>query len=52
MQTWQRNPQNAEDEHEWTRWFAPATDYRDVIWDIHLDGLVYTTTARKVRAHG
>jgi hypothetical protein len=30
MNTWQRNPQDPADEHDWTRWFADHTLFRDV----------------------
>lgn len=29
MNTWERNPQRPEDEHDWVRWFADPAGYRD-----------------------
>lgn len=29
MNTWERNPQRPEDEHEWITWFADPLQFRD-----------------------
>lgn len=47
MQTWQRNPQSAEDEHPWTEWFAPANDFRGITWDVKADGMYYSALPRR-----
>lgn len=52
VNTWQRNPQDSSDEHDWSGWFADPRDYRDTVWNIHADGLIFSATPRKVRAHG
>lgn len=52
MNTWIKNPQDPADEHDWTQWFAPHTEYRDTRWNIHADGLQFTATPEKIRAHG
>lgn len=30
MNTWERNPQDPTDDHDWTLWFADPRPYRDI----------------------
>jgi hypothetical protein len=52
MNTWERNPQTPDTEHDWVQWFADPTLFRDIRWDIHADGLMFSATPQKVRSHG
>ena len=35
MNTWERNPQNPADEHDWVVWFADYRLFKDVAFEVH-----------------
>lgn len=52
MNTWDRNPQPAEDAFEAEQWFADPKLYRDTRWNIHAEGLDFLATPEVIRSHG
>jgi len=46
MNTWDRNPQDPSDEHDWVRWFDDLRKYRDTVWHYKLQSWVPSTKVR------